>query len=230
MAKEYRTITDIAGPLIFVEKTEPVGYAELVEVSLSDGTRRRGQVLDTSTEVVVVQVFEGTAGIDRQASVKFLGETIKLSVSKDMLGRVLTGAGEPADGGPPIVWLQASRDGGRTWSARTPVHADGVSRAYHLFPVIEGGLRGQVHVSWMDNRMGAFNVYYRTSEDGGATFGREVIVNANLGFRYQSDLGFEFTYGDYYGIARDPWGGIHLAWGEGPDYIGPGNVFYARSR
>jgi len=103
MAKEYRTITDIAGPLIFVEKTEPVGYAELVEVSLSDGTRRRGQVLDTSTEVVVVQVFEGTAGIDRQASVKFLGETIKLSVSKDMLGRVLTGAGEPADGGPPIV-------------------------------------------------------------------------------------------------------------------------------
>jgi len=135
-----------------------------------------------------------------------------------------------ADGGPPIVWLQASRDGGRTWSARTPVHADGVSRAYHLFPVIEGGLRGQVHVSWMDNRMGAFNVYYRTSEDGGATFGREVIVNANLGFRYQSDLGFEFTYGDYYGIARDPWGGIHLAWGEGPDYIGPGNVFYARSR
>jgi len=103
MAREYRTITEVAGPLIFVEKTEPVGYAELVEVSLADGTRRRGQVLDSSTEMVVVQVFEGTAGIDHQASVKFLGETIKLPVSRDMLGRVLTGAGDPADGGPPIV-------------------------------------------------------------------------------------------------------------------------------
>jgi len=103
MVKEYRTITEIAGPLIFVEKTEPVGYNELVEVQLSDGTRKRGQVLDSSREIVVVQIFEGTAGIDRSSSVKFLGETIKLSVSREMLGRVLTGSGEPADGGPPIL-------------------------------------------------------------------------------------------------------------------------------
>ncbi len=103
MAKEYRTITEIAGPLIFVEKTEPVGYNELVEVQLTDGSRKRGQVLDSSKDIVVVQIFEGTAGIDRASSVKFLGETIKLSVSKEMLGRVLTGSGEPADGGPPIL-------------------------------------------------------------------------------------------------------------------------------
>ncbi len=103
MVKEYKTVTEIAGPLIFVEKTEPVGYNELVEIRLSDGTQRRGQVLDTSTEIVVVQVFEGTSGIDRSASVKFLGETIKLSVSREMLGRILTGSGEPADGGPPIL-------------------------------------------------------------------------------------------------------------------------------
>ncbi len=103
MAKEYRTISEIAGPLIFVEKTEPVGYNELVEVQLSDGSRKRGQVLDSSKDLVVVQIFEGTAGIDRSASVKFLGETIKLPVSREMLGRVLTGSGEPADGGPPIL-------------------------------------------------------------------------------------------------------------------------------
>ncbi len=103
MVKEYKTITEIAGPLIFVEKTEPVGYNELVEIRLTDGARRRGQVLDTSNEIVVVQVFEGTSGIDRSSSVKFLGETIKLSVSKEMLGRILTGSGEPADGGPPIL-------------------------------------------------------------------------------------------------------------------------------
>jgi V/A-type H+/Na+-transporting ATPase subunit B len=103
MVKEYKTITEIAGPLIFVEKTEPVGYNELVEIRLADGARRRGQVLDTSNEIVVVQVFEGTSGIDRSSSVKFLGETIKLSVSKQMLGRILTGSGDPADGGPPIL-------------------------------------------------------------------------------------------------------------------------------
>lgn len=103
MAKEYRTIREIAGPLIFVEKTEWVGFNELVEVGLPDGTRKRGQVLDSSKDVVVVQVFEGTAGIDRQSTVKFLGETIKLNVSRDMLGRILSGSGEPVDGGPPIV-------------------------------------------------------------------------------------------------------------------------------
>src|SRR3972149_5533873 len=103
MAKEYRTITEIAGPLIFVEKTEPVAYNELVEVQLGDGRRKRGQVLDSATNLVVVQIFEGTAGIDRQASGKFLGEAIKPPVSREMLGRVLTGSGEPGDGGPPII-------------------------------------------------------------------------------------------------------------------------------
>jgi vacuolar-type H+-ATPase subunit B/Vma2 len=103
MPTEYRTITEIAGPLIFVEKTDWVGYGELVEVGLPDGTHKRGQVLDSSKDIVVVQVFEGTAGIDRQSTVKFLGETIKLNVSRDMLGRILSGGGEPIDGGPPIV-------------------------------------------------------------------------------------------------------------------------------
>ncbi|HKW43074.1 MAG TPA: V-type ATP synthase subunit B, partial [Thermoplasmata archaeon] len=103
MPTEYRTITEIAGPLIFVEKTEWVGYGELVEVGLPDATRKRGQVLDSSKDIVVVQVFEGTAGIDRQSTVKFLGETIKLNVSREILGRILSGAGEPIDGGPPVV-------------------------------------------------------------------------------------------------------------------------------
>lgn len=101
--KEYKTITRVAGPLVFVEKTEPVGYGDLVKISLSDGTIKKGQVLDTSEKMIVVQVFEGTSGIDRQARVKFLGENIKLSVSKDMLGRILNGAGEPIDGGPEII-------------------------------------------------------------------------------------------------------------------------------
>lgn len=101
--KEYRTITQIAGPLVFVEKTEPVGYGELAVVIMQDGTTKRGQVLDTSKDLVVIQVFEGTAGIEKSSGVKFLGETMKMPVSQDMLGRILSGSGDPLDGGPVIV-------------------------------------------------------------------------------------------------------------------------------
>mgnify|MGYP001323555534 CR=1 FL=1 len=63
-SKEYKTITDIKGPLVFLEKTEPVAYGEIVTIRLSDGSTKNGQVLDTSDDMVVVQVFEGTEGID----------------------------------------------------------------------------------------------------------------------------------------------------------------------
>jgi len=101
--KEYRTITQIAGPLVFVEKTEPVGYQELVNIVLFDGSIKRGQVLDTSDDLVVVQVFETTAGIGRDSGIRFTGETIKMPVGRDMLGRILSGGGKPIDGGPEIV-------------------------------------------------------------------------------------------------------------------------------
>src|SRR3989344_1619916 len=101
--KEYKTISKIAGPLVFVEKTHPVGYGEIVQIQLMDGSVKNGQVLDTSDDLVVVQVFEGTAGINKSAGVKFLGETIKLAVSEEMLGRTLTGAGKPKDGGPGVI-------------------------------------------------------------------------------------------------------------------------------
>ena len=101
--KEYKTITRVAGPLIFVEKTEPTGYADIVRIALPTGEIKNGQVLDTSDDIVVVQVFEGTAGIDVDTRVKFLGDTLKLNVSKDMLGRVLSGSGKPIDNGPEVI-------------------------------------------------------------------------------------------------------------------------------
>src|SRR5271157_5375905 len=103
MVKEYKTITQIAGPLVFVEKTEPVGYNEIVSINLPDGTTRRGQVLDSSADIVVVQIFEGTGGLNKDCGVVFTGETLKLPVSIDLLGRILSGAGDPLDGGPRIV-------------------------------------------------------------------------------------------------------------------------------
>ncbi len=103
MTKEYKTINEISGPLIFVEKTEPVGYNELVEIRTETGEMKRGQVLDTSNDVVVVQVFEGTGGLGKESSVKFTGDVIKMPLSPDIIGRVLSGSGQPKDGGPPIV-------------------------------------------------------------------------------------------------------------------------------
>tara|TARA_Y100000310_G_scaffold117117_2_gene115827 strand:+ start:508 stop:1899 length:1392 start_codon:yes stop_codon:yes gene_type:complete len=101
--KSYKTINQIAGPLVFVEKTEPVGYGNLVKLQLTDGKVLAGQVLDTSDDIVVVQVFEGTSGIDLNTKVTFLKETIKLGVSKDMMGRIFDGAGKPIDGGAEII-------------------------------------------------------------------------------------------------------------------------------
>lgn len=87
--KEYRTITDVKGPLVFLNKTEPVAFGEIVELRLTDGTLKNGQVLDTSDDQVIVQVFEGTASIDKQTGIKFLGDVFKLPVSTDMIGRIL---------------------------------------------------------------------------------------------------------------------------------------------
>ncbi|MBQ3620078.1 MAG: V-type ATP synthase subunit B [Methanosarcinaceae archaeon] len=103
MVKEYKTITQVAGPLIFVEKTEPVGYGEFVNIKLPDGTVKRGEVLDTSEDIVVVQVYEGTTGLNNECSVVFTGDTLKLPASIDLLGRILSGSGQPRDGGPQIV-------------------------------------------------------------------------------------------------------------------------------
>jgi len=138
---------------------------------------------------------------------------------------VLYNAGE-TDQGPPRVWYRSSSDGGATWSARTTIHSD-IGGRFALFPAIVGGRAGEVHTSWMDDRTGQFNTWYRTSTDGGRTWSAEVQVSQfAAGFKYKKANGYEFTYGDYYGIA---WDGskAHIAWGEGPDYIGPGNVWYA---
>ncbi|MEW6722916.1 MAG: V-type ATP synthase subunit B [Candidatus Micrarchaeota archaeon] len=102
--KEYRTITEIAGPLVVVSDVSGVGYSEIVEIMLPSGERRKGQVLDVGKGVAVVQVFGPTVGISTtQTTVKFLGETMHIGLSPDMLGRVFSGLGEPRDKGPRVI-------------------------------------------------------------------------------------------------------------------------------
>ena len=104
MAKEYLTVSNIVGPLIIVEKISDVKYNELVEIEDATGHRRRGTVLDVSTNQAVVQVFEGTVGLDvNRSRVRFLGRSQQLPVSEEIIGRVFDGSGEPRDGGPRII-------------------------------------------------------------------------------------------------------------------------------
>lgn len=104
MIKEYSSVEKIEGPLLVVKGTTGVAYGELVQIKSPDGTLKNGQVLEVSEDISVVQVFEGTAGIDtKNTKVKFLGETLKIRVSKEMLGRVFNGLGKPIDGSPEVI-------------------------------------------------------------------------------------------------------------------------------
>ena len=104
LPKEYRTISDLSGPLMIVEKTIDVRYDELVEIALSNGEKRRGRVLEISTDRALVQVFEGTTGIDLEnTKVRFMGKVLMIPVSRDLLGRIFNGRGEPIDDGPAII-------------------------------------------------------------------------------------------------------------------------------
>ncbi len=104
MIKEYRTIQEVAGPLMLVKNVEGVTYNELGEIELPSGERRRCKVLEVNGDNVLVQLFENSAGINLEYSkVRFLGHSLELGVSEDMLGRIFSGMGVPIDGGPEII-------------------------------------------------------------------------------------------------------------------------------
>lgn len=101
---EYTTVTEVAGPLMIVEGIKDVAYNEVVKIKLASGEERTGQVLEAFLDKAIIQVFEGTKGLDTdKTSARFIGETMKLGVSKDMLGRIFDGTGNPIDDAPPII-------------------------------------------------------------------------------------------------------------------------------
>jgi len=101
---DYRTVSAVNGPLVILDKVKNAKYAEIVNLTLSDGTIRKGQVLEVVGKKAVVQVFEGTSGIDaRNTRCEFTGDILRIAVSEDMLGRVFNGSGKPIDKGPPVL-------------------------------------------------------------------------------------------------------------------------------
>ena len=104
MRKEYKTIKEVAGPLMLVDQVEGVKYDELVEIEQSDGRIRRGKVLEINQDKALLQLFEGSQGLRiTDSSAKFLGHSIELAVAPDMLGRVFDGMGRPIDGGAELI-------------------------------------------------------------------------------------------------------------------------------
>ncbi len=104
MLKEYKSITEIVGPLMLVEGVNGVKYDELVEITARDGSIRLGKVLEVNGDKAMVQLFESAQGIQMSTSkARFLGKSLELAVSEDMLGRVFDGLGRPKDGGAPII-------------------------------------------------------------------------------------------------------------------------------
>ena len=104
MLKEYKTIREVVGPLMLVENVEGVKYDELVEIEQENGEKRSGKVLEINGDKALVQLFEGSAGLKISSSkARFLGKSIELGVSPDILGRVFDGMGRPKDGGAPVI-------------------------------------------------------------------------------------------------------------------------------
>lgn len=104
MLKEYTSVSEVSGPLMIVENVKDVAYGELAQVTTPLGEKRLGQVLEVREDKAIVQLFEGTSGIDtKNTRVRFTGETMKIGVSEEMLGRVFNGIGKPIDGLPEII-------------------------------------------------------------------------------------------------------------------------------
>ncbi|KAI5174639.1 V-type H+-transporting ATPase subunit B [Pancytospora epiphaga] len=100
----FRSITHVNGPLVIMDKIKHLKYAEIVKLQINDGTTRQGQVLEVNGDKAVIQVFEGTVGINtKDTEVAFTGDLMRLPVSEDMLGRIFDGSAKAIDGGPPII-------------------------------------------------------------------------------------------------------------------------------
>lgn len=104
MLKEYKTTAEVTGPLLIVDHVTDVAYDELVEVDLPNGEKRHGRVLEIDGERAIIQMFEGTSGLDvPHTKVRFKGDVLRVPVSGDLLGRTFSGGGQPRDGKPPII-------------------------------------------------------------------------------------------------------------------------------
>ena len=147
---------------------------------------------------------------------------------------LLWNAGSVAKG-PERIYFAKSTDDGNTYSAKTDV-STAPAGTHHNFPAIAARANGDVRISWMDARaanggLDKWNVYYRSSSNGGSTWSSEVDLSTSVsGFTYIFTNGFRFPFGDYYEMDVDEQGTAHLIFAEGFDYNAPGSIWYSKGQ
>lgn len=171
---------------------------------------------------------------DEDCGEGFLGAQVALTSDADGTLYALWSAGGTAFG-PQRIYFSSSTNAGGSWLPRASISsaAPGVE---HAFPSIVAGNGGDVRIAWMDARNSSrttryWNTYYRSSSNGGATWGDEIKVSGYVpGYRYISREGFRFPFGDYFGMAIDNHGDSQIVWGEGMNYQSPGSIWHASGR
>jgi hypothetical protein len=158
----------------------------------------------------------------------FLGAGI--AMTSDAAGQLyaLWNAGS-IDGGPERIYFSTSSDQGNIWTPRADVSLAPLG-VDHAFPSVAAGARGDIRIAWMDQRNEPhWNVYYRSSIDGGSSWSGETVLSSYVaGYSYIFADGFRFPFGDYFDMDIDSQSHTQTAWGEGYDWLTPGNVWYAR--
>jgi hypothetical protein len=160
----------------------------------------------------------------------YLGAQIALASDADgTLYALWNAGGSPL--GPQRIYFSSSTNGGESWLPRESV-SSAVLGTEHAFPAIVAGNSGDVRIAWMDKRNSQYwNTYYRSSSNGGATWGEEIKISGYVpGYSYIGEEGFRFPFGDYFGMAIDNHGDTHVVWGEGLNYQSPGSIWHASGR
>jgi len=161
------------------------------------------------------------------------GQMVMTSDASGNLYALWNAGADPAS--PERIYFSKSTNGGNTWSTKFDV-SSAPSGTHHAFPAIAATGNGDVRISWMDARaanggMDKWNVYYRSSSNGGSTWTSEVDLSTYVsGSTYIFNDGFRFPFGDYYEMDIDETGITHLIWGEGYDYNAPGSIWYAKGQ
>ena len=225
---------------------DPSGNAYLAWASYSKAGGARGSVdifvakssdAGKSWSAKSLDVSAAAPGCkDEDCGEAYLGAQIALTSDNDGTLYALWSAGRTPMA-PQRIYFSSSTNGGENWLPRVSISSaqPGVE---HAFPAIAAGNNGDVRIAWMDTRKTTdsrkseyWNTYYRSSSNGGATWGDEIRVSSYVrGYRYIKPEGFRFPFGDYFGMTIDNHGDTHIVWGEGLNYQSPGSIWHATGR
>lgn len=226
--------------LLGAATVDPAGSAYLAWASYSKSGGARGSVnlyiakspdVGKSWSTTLLDVSAAAPGCeDEECGEGYLGAQVALTSDTDGTLYALWSAGDKALGSQRIYFSSSTNDG-ESWLPKVSVsYAE--AGVEHAFPAMVAGHGGDVRIAWMDKRNSPYwNTYYRSSSNGGATWGEEIRISRFVpGYRYIAKQGFRFPFGDYFGLAIDNHNDTHVVWGEGLNYQSPGSIWHASGR